>query len=234
MPYERRAARSRLMSVLEQALRLLHPLMPFITEDLWRRLPGVGVHSMHAAYQASGIEPTIMLAAYPEGRDELIDEAIENELNAVIELISRVRNIRAEMSIKPGEQVQLHVTAPDPKLRNVYQANLRQIERIARASSVRLAEDGEAAPHPAARAVLAGGGELAIPLAGLTDFAQERARLEREREKLQKEAGSLDSQLANSQFVERAPIEKVDALRTRLAEIMRRTAAIKQMLEALQ
>ncbi|MEJ7615470.1 MAG: valine--tRNA ligase [Pyrinomonadaceae bacterium] len=230
---ERRAARSRLMNVLEQSLRLLHPLMPFITEELWQRLPGLGAHSLHPAYRASGVRPTIMLAAYPQPRGELIDDAAEAELNAMTELISRVRNIRAEMNIKPAEHIQLHVTAPDAAMRQVYAANLPQIERIC-ALRVHLAENGEAAPHPAARAVLSGGGELAVPLAGLIDFTQERARLAREQEKLEKEAGGLESQLANAQFVARAPAEKVQALADRRAEITRRTGAIKQMLEALQ
>ena len=81
--------------------------------------------------------------------------------------------------------------------------------------------------------MLAGGAEIAVPLEGLIDFAQERARLLREREKLDKEAAKLQSQLANSDFVNRAPAEKVAELRARVADIDQRTAALDQMVEAL-
>src|SRR5262249_18560242 len=92
---ERDIARARLLSILEQALRLLHPFMPYLTEELWQKLPGASPHLMHQAYQKAS--PTIMLAAYPEGKAELIDERGEAEMAAVIDLISRVRNIRSEM-----------------------------------------------------------------------------------------------------------------------------------------
>ena len=94
--------------------------------------------------------------------------------------------------------------------------------------------DQLSAPRASARAVLAGGAELAVPLEGLIDFEQERERLRREQDKLNAEASRLDAQLANPQFVERAPAEKVNDLRARLADIAQRTAALAQTLEALQ
>jgi valyl-tRNA synthetase len=127
---EREAARSRMLTVLEQALRMLHPLMPFITEELWQRLPGIGEHLLHPAYR--GATTTIMLAAYPQGQAELIDEQAEAEVQAIIELVSRVRNLRSEMNIKPGEAVRLLISAPDENLRRVFEAGAGQI-RTARA-----------------------------------------------------------------------------------------------------
>ena len=88
-------------------------------------------------------------------------------------------------------------------------------------------------PRASARAVLAGGAEVAVPLAGLIDFAQERARLAREKEKLQKEAAKLEAQLGNNDFVARAPVEKVEELRTRIGDIAQRTTSLDQILEAL-
>ena len=90
------------------------------------------------------------------------------------------------------------------------------------------------APRASARAVLAGGAEVAVPLEGLIDFAQERVRLERERDKLQKEAARLEAQLANPQFTERAPAEKVNELRERLTDITGRMRALFETLEALR
>jgi valyl-tRNA synthetase len=224
-------ARSRLITALEQALRLLHPFMPYITEELWQRLPGVDEKLLHPAYK--GAQPTVMLAAYPQPDATLIDEGAESEMAAVIDLISRVRNIRSELNVKPGDRVRVLVGAGEEKLRDVFTANRDQIARLARASEIKIDERLDA-PRASARAVLSGGAEVAVPLEGLIDFEQERERLAREREKLQKEAMKLEAQLANPQFAERAPAEKVLETRERLSDIAQRTAALQQMSEALK
>jgi valyl-tRNA synthetase len=226
----RASARGRVLTVLEQALRLLHPFMPFITEELWQRLPGVGARQLHPAYRHA--EPTVMLAEYPRADAALIDVRAEAEMQALIELISRVRNIRAEMNIKPGETVPVLVGVPDDSLRAVFAAGAQQIARLVRASEVRV-EPSVDGPRAAARAVLAGGAEVAVPLEGLIDFAVERERLRKEQDKLRKEAEKLEAQLANENFVARAPAEKVAELRQRLADIAQRTGALAQTLEAL-
>ncbi|HEX8843843.1 MAG TPA: valine--tRNA ligase [Pyrinomonadaceae bacterium] len=227
---ERDAARSRLLTVLEQALRLLHPFMPYITEELWLRLPGVDEKLLHSAY--SGAEPTIMLTSYPQPDESLIDERPESEMSVVIDLISRVRNIRSELNVKPGMRVRVVVGTGEGNLREVFEANREQIARLTRANAISIGERLDA-PRASARAVLAGGAEVAVPLEGLIDFAQERERLGREREKLQKEAAKLEAQLANPQFAERAPAEKVNEVKQRLADISQRTIALQQMAEAL-
>jgi valyl-tRNA synthetase len=232
---ERNEARTRLLTVLEQALRLLHPLMPYITEELWQRLRGA--HSfdfgqlLHPAYR--GADPTIMLAAYPESKAELIDEEAEAEMQALIDLISRVRNIRSEMNIKPGEPVPVLVGSPDEKLRSVFSANANQICRLVRASELSVKETLEA-PRASARAVLMGGAEVAVPLEGLIEFDQERQRLGKEKEKLAIEASKLVAQLGNPQFAERAPADKVDEVRARIADIAQRTSQLDQTIENLR
>ncbi|HET9478259.1 MAG TPA: class I tRNA ligase family protein, partial [Pyrinomonadaceae bacterium] len=222
----RAATRSRLLGVLEQALRLLHPFMPYITEELWQRLPGR--KQLHPAYQ--GAEPAIMLAAYPEGRAELIDEAAEAEMQAVTDLISRVRNIRSEMNIKPADRVSIILRPGSGKTLDFLLAAKEQIMRIARASEINVGE----APKASARAVLAGGAELAVPLEGLIDFEQERQRLNREQQKLQAEAAKLEAQLGNPNFVERAPAERVNEVRARIADIAQRSSQLQQTVENLQ
>jgi valyl-tRNA synthetase len=200
----------------------------------------------------------------------MIDERAEAEMQSLIELISRVRHIRTELSVKPGEYLpRIFVGTPDRDLRHVFANGAEQIARLTRASKIFVVErlenfaagrnggvggreaasgdvrpwpayldltdpDGRDIPRASARAVLAGGAEVAVPLEGLIDFAQERARITREREKLEKERQKLEAQLANPQFVERAPAEKVEELRERAADIGQRIAALAQMLEALR
>ena len=226
---ERRTARARLIFILEQSLRLLHPFMPYLTDELWLKLPVNHATQLHSAYQ--GAEPSIMLAGYPTPDAALIDERAESEMEAVIDLISRVRNIRSEMNIKPGDRIQLMIAA-NAEMQPVFSSSADQIARLTRAARVSI--DGTVQmPKASARAVLSGGAEVAVPLEGLIDFAQERVRLLRERDKLQKEAAKLESQLANSDFVNRAPSEKVAELKSRVADIDQRTTALNQMLEAL-
>jgi valyl-tRNA synthetase len=152
-------------------------------------------------------------------------------MQAVIDLISRVRNIRSEMNIKPGDRIQLLIAA-NAEMQPVFNSSADQIARLTRATSVSVDGAGQI-PKASARAVLAGGAEVAVPLEGLIDFAQERSRLAREREKLEKEAAKLKAQLGNADFVSRAPAEKVAELRERVADIDRRTTALDEMVEAL-
>jgi valyl-tRNA synthetase len=228
----RSGARSRLLTTLEQSLRLLHPFMPFLTEELWQRLPGVGTDLHHTAYESADVTPTIMLAGYPLAEAGKLDERAESEMQAVIELVSRVRNIRTELSVKPSEEVRLVIGASDG-LRETFEANAAQIRRLTRASEVSVNDSMAGVPRASARAALAGGAEVAVPLEGLIDFEQERARITRAIEKVAKELEKIEAQLANPQFVERAPSEKVEELQQRAAEMKQRIGAFEQMLEAL-
>lgn len=227
---KRGAARTRILSVLEQALRLLHPFMPFLTEELWQRLPGANSALHNAAYRNA--EKTVMLADFPRGDAAQIDERAETEMQTVIDLISRVRNIRHEMNIKPGERISLLIAA-NSDLQKVFAENQQQILKLARAADLNLAEKLDA-PKASARAVLAGGAELAVPLAGLIDFAKEIDRLEKETAKLNQEAERLTAQLSNENFVARAPAEKVEEIRQRVADVEQRTKTLNQTLEALK
>jgi valyl-tRNA synthetase len=154
-------------------------------------------------------------------------------MQALIDLITRVRNIRSEMQIKPSEPIPVLIGAPDEKLRAVFSANTNQITRLLRASEVSMCSQLEA-PRASARAILAGGAEVAVPLAGLIDFDQEQQRLTKEKEKLAAEATKLEAQLANPQFTERAPAEKVEEVRARIADIAQRTAQLDQTIANLQ
>ncbi len=223
-------ARTRIITILEVALRMLHPFMPFLTEELWLKLPYTSSNLHHEAYKNA--PQTIMLTSFPLGDLSAIDEKAEAEMQAVIELISKVRNIRAEMSIKPSERLSLHVSA-DGDLQKVFADNKARILKIARASNLILSETLNA-PKASAKAALSRGAELAIPLEGLIDFDKERTRLENQVAKLEIEGSRLSGQLSNEGFVKQAPAEKVVELQERLIEIESQTKALNLNLEALK
>ncbi|MCA1590083.1 MAG: class I tRNA ligase family protein, partial [Acidobacteria bacterium] len=224
------ASRTRIVSVLEQSLRMLHPFMPFLTEELWLKLPGVNSSFHHAAYQSA--QATIMLTAFPRGVDSLIDENAESEMTSVIELISKIRNIRSEMNIKPSEKVVVHISS-DATLRDIFTSNEPQILKLARAMEIVYAKT-LSVPKASAKAVLTGGAEVAVPLEGLIDFDKEGERLNNQLAKLETERQRLDSQLANENFVSKAPREKVDELRNRRDEIEQQSKTLSQNIAALK
>jgi len=222
-------ARRHILTVLEQALRMLHPFMPYLTEELWQKLPGVSNDLHNAAYKTS--DATIMLADFPKGDETLIDEQAEAEMSGIIELITKVRNIRSEMNIKPSEKVAVHVAA-NTDFQKIFTENEPQILKLARADKISLSEK-LAVPKASAKAVLTGGSEIAVPLEGLIDFDKERERLQNQLAKLDTELQRLNGQLSNQNFVERAPAEKVQELRDRKIEIEQQSNALDSNLEAL-
>jgi valyl-tRNA synthetase len=222
-------ARTRILTLLEQALRMLHPFMPYLTEELWQKLPGVSSDLNAPAYATA--PATIMLTGFPTGDDTMIDEQVEREMDVVIELITKVRNIRSEMNISPSTRVPVHVAADD-HVQKVLAANQAQILKLARADSVTIA-GGLNVPKASAKAVLSGNASVAVPLEGLIDFQKERERLAGQIAKLEIEKQRLDSQLSNQNFVEKAPVEKVQGLRDRLAEIEQQLNTLEQNRNAL-
>ncbi len=226
---KRDAARSRILTILEQALRLLHPFMPYLTEELWQKLPNISNELHNAAY--SSAEQTIMLADFPAGDAGLIDERAEAEMQAVIDVISKVRNIRAEMQIKPSDKPTIHIAAA-PNAQRIFAQNEAQILKLARAESLVLSEKSDV-PKASAKAVTTLA-EIALPLEGLIDFEKEISRLENQLNKLETEQQRLNGQLSNANFVDRAPAEKVQEIRDRVAEIETQVTALRQNLEALK
>jgi valyl-tRNA synthetase len=203
---EQRGTRRTLVRVLEAFLRLAHPVIPFITEEIWQRL----------APLAGATGPTLMLASYPVPDESRIDAAAEDDVAWLQQAIVAVRNVRGELGIAPGK-------ALDLLLRNAGQAERRRVDEHRRllASLARLASIGflDAGEAPAAATQLVGQVELLVPLAGLIDLGAERARLAREEEKLAKELAKLESRLANEGFVAKAPPEVVARERARIAEL---------------
>jgi len=199
-PAARRRTQHTLVTVLEQALRLLHPFMPFITEEIWQQLPHRG--------------ESIMIAPYPRGRAALIDAGAEREMGLVIELVTALRNIRGEMRIAPGVTLTATARVADEHQR-LFRDHAPLVAALAR---TQLTMDPAATRPPSTALAVVGASEVYVDLAGVVDLVAERQRLAKEIAKVDEAIAFVTQKLARPDFVERAPEEIVERERTRLAE----------------
>ncbi len=202
----KRGTRRTLVRVLAAILRLAHPLMPFITEELWQR-----VGPLSGCDHAS-----IMLAPYPVPQTEKIDRGAEAEIEWIKQFILGVRKIRAERDIPPGKPLQLILSNGSELDQSRQSAHRAMLKTLAKIESMAWLEDGQTAPESAI--ALVGELEIRIPLSGLIDKAEEIARLKKEIDKLATEVARLKGKLDNDKFVSRAPPAVVEKERGRLAE----------------
>ena len=196
-----------LLEVLETILRLMHPLMPFITEEIWQNVA--------ARLDISG--DTIMLAQWPEADHEQINGEAEAEMEWLKSIIVAVRTIRSESNIPPGDELALILgnTVADDSARVT--RHTQALAKLAKVASISIAKAGEEqAPTLSA---LAGTIEVMVPMAGVIDVDKELARLDKELDRLTAERGRLAGKLRNDNFVARAPADVVDKERIKLADI---------------
>ena len=206
------AARQVLLDVLETTLRLLHPLIPFVTEEIWQRLPGAG--------------ESIVVAPYPR---PVGTPSVAGEMADLIEVVTAIRTVRATYEVDPKRWIEAGLSGGEAAAFIAAQGAL--VKGLARVSELTPLDGATEARGTLSQAVRLG--EVRIPMAGLFDLAAERARLERELAKLAGEAEGLAKRLANPQFVERAKPEVVAESRARLAEIQQRQARLSATLGEL-
>jgi valyl-tRNA synthetase len=220
-PEELRGTRHTLVTVFENLLRLMHPVMPFISEEIWQRIaPLAGV---------SG--ETVMLQAFPKANDKLQDAEIDAELEWVKNIIVAVRTIRSEMNIAPGKPLPILFNKGNKEDRKLFDANQHLISTLAKFESVQWLTPQDEIPESAT--ALVGDLEILIPMAGLIDKKEESARLQREIAKLIKEAENAENKLQNPSFVERAPSDVVEKERGRLSELKTTMEKLQTQLEKI-
>jgi len=196
-----------LLEVLETILRLMHPLMPFITEEIWQNVaPRLGING-----------DSIMLAQWPEADHELINGEAEAEMEWLKSIIVAVRTIRSESNIPPGDELGLILgnTVADDSARVT--RHKQALAKLAKVASITIAKSGE--EQPPTLSALAGTIEVMVPMAGVIDVDKELARLDKELDRLTAERGRLAGKLSNDNFVARAPADVVDKERAKLADI---------------
>ena len=189
---------------LKAVLKLVHPFMPFVSEEIWQRLPGTS--------------ESIMVAPFPEPTEFEVDEAALKEMDLLIGVITGIRNIRGEMNIPPSKPVSIVLDVPDPAEAGVIQENLVHIQNLAKVDSIDMAS-GVAKPAASATAVV-GQSQVHVLLKGLLDFEEEKKRLRKQIASTEKDMEASSRKLSNPQFVEKAPPEIVDDVRKKV-EIMK-------------
>jgi valyl-tRNA synthetase len=205
--------------VLDEIVKLLHPFMPFITEELWSV----------TAEQGPKREHMLALAAWPQ-HDGLEDTAAEAEIGWVIDLVTSIRSVRSEMSIPPATQLPLVLSGASEETRVRAGRWSEFVQRLARVSNIAFAAT---APQGAVQLIVRDE-VAALPLQGIIDLAAERARLAKEMAKCDADIARVDQKLGNADFLKRAPEEVVEGEREKREEAQARKAKLAEALERLQ
>ena len=219
---QQNATRYTLLNILEQSLRLAHPFLPFITEEIWQKVaPMLGIEG-----------ETIMLQSYPSENSSGVDPEVDNEINWVKGVIEAIRNIRGEMNISPAKAIPVLLSKGSRQDQHYLQANSQFLSKLAKLESIAWLDKAEAAPLSSTQ--LVGNMEVLVPMAGIIDLEAELDRLNKEIEKLEKEITKLSGKLANDSFVAKAPAEVVDKEKEKLATAEASRAQFKEQLEKIK
>jgi len=203
-----------LVGVFERTMRMLHPFMPFITEEIWQSLP------------LTGRTGSIMVAEYPVKDDAFTDRKAEAEIKVLMDIITGIRNIRGEMNINPSVEMPAKVRALDSNAEALLKEVSGYVQRLARVKDLEVSASLER-PRKSAVAVTPDA-EVYVPLEGLVDVDSELARLRKEIEKAEKEMAPFEKKLSNESFVSKAPPDVVEKTRGILEELSQKKAKLEE------
>lgn len=196
----KQSSRYMLQKVLKAVLKLVHPFMPFVTEEIWQRLPDT--------------QGSIMEARFPEVSDFISDKQTIRDMELVMDVITGIRNIRGEMNIAPSKKVSVLIEMPDKKEADVIHSNIVHIQNLASVDSVGI-DTSVSKPDASATAVF-GQNQVHVLLKGILDFGEEKRRLRKEIKKVQKDIEAGNQKLSNKKFIEKAPAEIVDKVKEKV------------------
>jgi valyl-tRNA synthetase len=216
---EARVACGNLVNLFDASLRLLHPVMPFITEEIWQ-----------AIYEGEPPLKSIALAGYPQADERQFDLGAETEMAILQDLVVNVRNVRAELKVEPKVKVPIEVFAHEPGIRAMIEQNRGAVERLANVEKIAFV-DGSLAKQAGARSTARF--DVHVVYERKVDVAAERARLTKDLEKIEKEFANNQRQLGNEQFLAKAPANVVEGLRRRAEELSGLIEKIRKQLNEL-
>jgi valyl-tRNA synthetase len=209
-----------LMNLFEASLRLLHPVMPFITEEIWQ-----------AIYDANPPLKSVALAAYPQADEKQFDLKAETNMAILQDLIVNVRNLRAELTVEPKTKIPIQLFAQSAEIRVLIEQNEDAVKRLAGVESIAQVEQAVATQPPSRSTARF---DVRVVYEKKIDVAAERERLHKELERAEKEWANGQRQLSNEQFVAKAPADVVERIRKRAQELEMLIAQIKKKLEELE
>jgi valyl-tRNA synthetase len=218
----REATRQVLWMVLRDILVILHPFAPFVTEEIWDKLPGTQGSIMRAAFP----QPIAHIAAAAEL------DAAEKQMNLIMQTVTAIRTIRGEMNIAPAAKLHVTVQTSEKSLRGVIEAHRDLVVNLARLEDIRIQEPGEKSPT-AATAIVADA-VLQVELKGVIDFDQEVQRLEKELGKLNKDLSTINKKLNNDSFLSKAPEEVVAEVRDKHTNLSEKQTKLAVTLERIR
>ncbi len=210
--------KSVLAYVLDQTLRLLHPFMPFLTEEIWQHLPHEG--------------QTITLASWPQYDESRVAEQSVKEMNLLMNIIRAVRNIRAEVNVPMSKKIEMIVKPADEETLQILRRNTIYIERFCGTSKLEM--NLAAVNAEQTMTAVVSGAEVFLPLAGLIDISQEIERLKKELSVLDAEVERVEKKLANESFVQKAPAKVVEEEKAKQKDYMDKRDKVKARLQQLQ
>ena len=234
-----RGTRKTLLTVLESILRLAHPIMPFITEEIWQRVaPLAGVIARDGVYAASqsGTGAThaesIMLQPYPVADEARVDNNAVAEINWVMSFILGVRRIRGEMNIAPGKPLPVLLQNGSVTDQDYLSNSSAYLKRLGRLESITWLTSDEITPESAI--ALVGELKILIPMAGLIDKEPELARLDKEIQKIKNDLPRIEGKLSNPTFIDKAPLEVIDKEKAKLADLLSNLNNLEQQQAKIQ
>ena len=213
------AAQITLVDVLSGTMQLLHPMMPFITEEIYQHLPGT--------------EKSIVISKWPEYNEARFSPEQESNMEIVMEAIKSIRNIRAEMNVVPSRKAKVLIITTDEKVKSAIEAGSIYFERLASASEVLLISQKTQIPEGAVSVVIAGA-EIFLPLEELVDMDKEKERLNKEKENLEKEIQRVSGKLSNQGFVGKAPQNVIEEERAKQAKYQEMLEKVLQRLISMK
>lgn len=223
---EKRQAQAMLHHVLDTTLRLLHPIMPFVTEEIWQALRRCSGQALPHSGES------IMIARFPEVDASLFDDAAEAEMDSLMESVRAIRNLRAELGVPPGKQVDVTVVADGSTRAQVekHEASLKSLAKVGSLSFAEAIPESEKGKYLSAHLP---GLDLYVEVAGLIDVEKELARIDSELASIDKELSRSAGKLANEQFVSKAPAEVVAKERRIVAELTEKKQKLEERRTAL-
>jgi valyl-tRNA synthetase len=219
---EKEATLSVLWRVLRDTLVLLHPFMPFVTEEIWHKLPGTEGSIMRATFPSDN----------PSVKDLSRDPAAEKNMELIFEVITSIRNIRGEMNIAPSHTLSASVQSNDEAVRNTIEAQQDSIIDLARLKSFSVGPSGNK-PKSSATAIISGA-TVFVSLEGIIDFQKEKMRLEKEIDKLSRELASVSKKMNNEDFLKKAPAEIVDKVKEKNLAILEKIKKLQSNLDRIK